>query len=88
MSLVLHKLAEHVAPEDKGRASAKPKETKSIVISCPFCCEAFIRKGNYAVIYGKSKRYHVRIAMNQRNGWIKRNKGGVSKRAANQGSNI
>ena len=88
MSPVLHKLSEYVAPEDKGRTSAKPKETKGVVMSCPFCCEAFIRKGNYAVIYGKSKCYHVRTAMNQRNSRIKRNKGGVSKHAANQGSNI
>ena len=66
------KLSEDVAPEDKGRASAKPKETEGVVMSCPFCGEAFIRRWNRTITCGKPECHKGRKAMNQRNSRKKR----------------
>lgn len=61
------KLSEDVAPEDKGRASSKPKEAEGVVVSCPFCGEAFIRRWNRTITCGKPECHRARKAMNQRN---------------------
>lgn len=66
------KMSEDVAPEDKGTSADKKEKLESVVLSCPFCGEAFVRRGNRAVICGKPECEKARKAMNQRNSRKKR----------------
>lgn len=66
------KMSEVVAPEDKGTSADKKEKLESVVLSCPFCGEAFVRRGNRAVICGKPECEKARKAMNQRNSRKKR----------------
>lgn len=66
------KLSEDVAPEDKGTDVDKRERGKGVVLSCPFCGEAFVRRGNRAVTCGKAECDRARKAMNQRNSRRKR----------------
>ena len=66
------KMSEDVTPEDKGTSADKKEKLESVVLSCPFCGEAFVRRGNRAVICGKPECEKARKAMNQRNSRKKR----------------
>lgn len=61
------KMSEDVAPEDKGTAADKKEKRDGVVLSCPFCGEAFVRRGNRAVACGKPECEKARKAMNKRN---------------------
>lgn len=66
------KMSEDVAPEDKGTSAEKKEKPEGVIMSCPICGEAFVRRSNRAVICGKPKYEKVRKAMNQRNSRKKR----------------
>lgn len=61
------KMSEDVAPEDKGTSADTKEKPEGVVMSCPFCGEAFVRKWNRSVTCGKSECKKARKAMNQRN---------------------
>ena len=61
------KMSEDVAPEDKGTSADKKEKPAGVVMSCPFCGEAFVRRSNRSVICGKPECEKARKAMNQRN---------------------
>lgn len=66
------KLSEDVAPEDKDR---RQKDTdvydknvnEGVVMSCPFCGEAFVRRNNRSIICGKPECQKARKRMNKQN---------------------
>lgn len=66
------KLSEDVAPEDKDR---RQKDTdvydknvnEGVVMSCPFCGEAFVRRKNRSIICGKPECQKARKRMNKQN---------------------
>ena len=66
------KMSEDVAPEDKGTSADKKEKPAGVVMSCPFCGEAFVRRSNRSVICGKPECEKARKAMNQRNSRRKR----------------
>lgn len=66
------KMSEDVAPEDKGTSADKKEKPEGVVLSCPFCGEAFVRRGSRAVACGKTECEKARKAMNQRNSRKKR----------------
>ena len=66
------KTSEDVAPEDKGTSADKKEKPAGVVMSCPFCGEAFVRRSNRSVICGKPECEKARKAMNQRNSRRKR----------------
>jgi|LSQX01.2.fsa_nt_gb predicted RNA-binding Zn-ribbon protein involved in translation (DUF1610 family) len=61
------KLSEDVAPEDKGTSADHKEKTEGVIMSCPFCGEAFVRRSNRSVICGKPECHNARKAMNKRN---------------------
>jgi hypothetical protein len=61
------KMSEDVAPEDKGTSADKNEKHDGVVVSCPFCGEAFVRRWNRSVTCGKPECHRARKAMNQRN---------------------
>lgn len=61
------KLSEDVAPEDKGTSADQKEKHEGVVMSCPFCGEAFVRRSNRSVICGKPECVRARKRMNQRN---------------------
>jgi len=58
------KISEDVAPEDKGTEAEKPK---GIILTCPFCGDAFVRRSKRAVTCGKPECHKARKRMNQQN---------------------
>lgn len=65
------KLSEDVVPDEIGRrlkdTDVYDNENEGVVMSCPFCGEAFVRRNNRAVICGKTECHKARKAMNKRN---------------------
>ena len=61
------KMSEDVAPEEKGTSTDKKEKHDGVVVSCPFCGEAFVRRWNRSVTYGKPECHKARKVMNQRN---------------------
>ena len=61
------KLSEDVAPEDKGLQPDEKKKPEGVVMSCPFCGEAFIRKWNRSVTCGKAECNKARQRKNKQN---------------------
>ena len=66
------KMSEDVAPEDKGTSADKKEKRDGVVLSCPFCGEAFVRRWNRTKTCGSVKCEKARKAMNQRNSRKKR----------------
>lgn len=66
------KMSEDVAPEDKGTSADKKEKPEGVIMSCPFCGEAFVRRWNRSVTCGKPECEKARKAMNQRNSRRKR----------------
>lgn len=61
------KLSEDVAPEEKGLQPNKKAKTEGVVMSCPFCGEAFIRRWNRSVTCGKVECNRARQRKNKQN---------------------
>lgn len=61
------KLSEDVAPDDKGLQVSKNAKKDGIVMSCPFCGEAFIRRWNRSVTCGKIECDRARQRKNKQN---------------------
>ena len=61
------KLSEDVTPEEKGTSADVKPAHQGMVMSCPFCGEAYIRTANRAVTCGKPECHRARKAMNKRN---------------------
>lgn len=61
------KLSEDAAPEDKGTSADIKTVPKGLLMSCPFCGEAYVRTANRAVTCGKPECHRARKAMNKRN---------------------
>ena len=61
------KLSEDVVPEDKGTSADIKTAPKGLIMSCPFCGEAYVRTANRAVTCGKPECHRARKAMNKRN---------------------
>lgn len=62
------KLSEDVAPEDKGTDKDTKKVHEGVVLSCPYCGEAFVRRNNRAVTCGKEECNRARKRKNKQNG--------------------
>ena len=61
------KLSEDVAPEDKGLQVNKNTKKDGVVMSCPYCGEAFIRRWNRSVTCGKIECDRARQRKNKQN---------------------
>ena len=66
------KMSEDVAPEDKGTSADKKEKPEGVVMSCPFCGEAFVRRWNRTKTCGRPKCETARNTLNQRNSRKKR----------------
>lgn len=64
MYTLARKISDDVAPEERTDFT---NEYKGIVISCPFCGDAFVRKSNRAVTCGKEECNKARKRMNKQN---------------------
>lgn len=58
------KISEDVAPIDRGKEPEKPY---GVVLTCPYCGDAFVRRSNRAVTCGKPECHKARKRMNQQN---------------------
>ena len=63
------KISEDVAPDDKGTEEEKPK---GIILTCPYCGDAFVRRSTRTVTCGKPECHKARKRMNQRNSRMQR----------------
>lgn len=61
------KFSEDVTPEEKGTSADVKPARQGMVMSCPFCKEAYIRTANRAVTCEKTECHRARKAMNKRN---------------------
>jgi len=61
------KLSEDVAPEDKGLQVSNNSKREGVLMSCPFCGEAFIRRWNRSVTCGKVECNRARQRKNKQN---------------------
>ena len=66
------KMSEDVAPEDMGRKKKDTtvydrNENEGVIMSCPFCGEAFIRRSNRAMTCGKPECTRARKRLNKKN---------------------
>ena len=61
------KLSEDVAPDDIGTSSDVKVAKTGLVMSCPFCGEAYVRTANRAITCGKPECQKARKALNKRN---------------------
>ncbi len=66
------RISEDVAPDDRGTSIDRKEEHEGVVLSCPFCGEAYIRRGNRSVTCGKPECTRARKRMNQQNSRRKR----------------
>lgn len=66
------KMSEDVAPEDKGTSADKKEKPEGVIMSCPFCGEAFVRRWNRTKTCGRPKCETARNTLNQRNSRKKR----------------
>ena len=58
------KISEDLAPDDKG---TEPRKPEGVILTCPFCGDAFIRRNKRGVICGKPECHKARKRMNQQN---------------------
>lgn len=70
------KLSEDVAPEDKGTGKDTKEVHEGVVLSCPYCGEAFVRRSNRAVTCSKEECNRARKRKNKQNS---RNKQKIAK---------
>ena len=65
-------MSEDVAPENMGRKKKDTtvydrNENEGVIMSCPFCGEAFIRRSNRAMTCGKPECTRARKRLNKKN---------------------
>lgn len=59
------KLSEDVAPEDKGTGKDTKEPHEGVVLSCPYCGEAFVRRSNRAITCGREECNRARKRKNK-----------------------
>ena len=64
MYTLARKISDDVSPEER---TGQKNEYKGIVMSCPFCGEAFVRKSNRSVTCGKEECDKARKRTNKQN---------------------
>lgn len=74
MYTLARKISDDVSPEER---TGQKNEYKGIVMSCPFCGEAFVRKSNRSVTCGKEECDKARKRTNKQNS-RKKSKNGLS----------
>lgn len=65
--VLARKISEDVAPEEKGTSADKKVAHEGVVMSCPYCGEAFIRRGNRRITCGKDECNRARLRKNKQN---------------------
>ena len=65
--VLARKISEDVAPEEKGTSADKKVAHEGVVMSCPYCGEAFIRRGNRRITCGKEECNRARWRKNTQN---------------------
>lgn len=65
--VLARKISEDAAPEEKGTSADKKAVPEGVVKTCPYCGEAFVRRGNRRITCGKIECNRARLRKNSRN---------------------